>query len=160
MNATDMKHLTRPVKYFVSSCLQTAATAAALHATGTAAGPTADLWRLLLFTPRGWFLIGALVLLSAVYPRAGYTTVGIEGDAERHRQQIDAAFRSMGFLPAGEKDGVRFFRAESFVRRLRLRFDDRIRLSQNGRRIELEGPRKVVARMEYTLKSAILQDNE
>ena len=68
MNATDMKYLTRSVKYFVSLCLLTAAIAAALLATGTAAGSTADLWRLLLFTPRGWFLIGALVLLSAVYP--------------------------------------------------------------------------------------------
>ena len=43
MNATDMKYLTRSVKYFVSLCLLTAAIAAALLATGTAAGSTAGL---------------------------------------------------------------------------------------------------------------------
>ncbi len=155
-----MKYLTRSVKYFISLCVLTVVLAAGLLATGMAAGSPADLWQMLLFTPRGWFLIGAIVLLSAIYPRAGYMTVGIEGDAQRHRPQIDEAFRSMGFLPAGEKDGVRFFRAESIVRRLRLRFDDRICVSQNGRWIELEGPRKVVARIEYKLKSAIRQDNE
>lgn len=155
-----MKYLTRSVKYFISLCVLTTVLAAALLATGTAAGSPADLIQMLFFTPRGWFLLGAIVLLSAIYPRAGYMTVGVEGDAKRHRKQIDETFRSLGFLPDGEKDGVRFFRAQNFVRRLRLRFDDRICVSQNGRWIELEGPRKVVARMEYKLKSAIRQENE
>lgn len=155
-----MKYLNRSVKYFISLCVLTVVLTAALYVTGTAAGSPSDLVHLLFYTPRGWFLIGAVVLLSAIYPRAGYMTVGVEGDTEQHRQQIDDAFRSMGFVPAGEKEGVRFFRAESIVRRLRFRYDDRISVRQNGRWIELEGPRKVVARMEYKLKSALRQEHE
>lgn len=155
-----MKYLYRSVKYFISLCVLTVVLAGALYATGMAAGTPSDLVRLLVFTPRGWFLIGAIVVLSAIYPRAGYLTLRIEGDAERMRAKLDEALRNVGFIPAGEKEGVRYFRAAHFARRLRLRFDDRITLSQDGRWIELEGPRKVIARLEYKLKSVLRQEND
>lgn len=155
-----MKYLNRSVKYFLSLCVLTIVLAGALYATGMAAGSPSDMVHLLFFTPRGWFLIGAVVVLSAIYPRAGYLTTGVEGDVRKHRPQITDSFRSIGFIPDGEKDGVQFFRAESFMQRLRLRFDDRICVSQNGRWIELEGPRRVVARAEMKLKSNIRKENE
>lgn len=155
-----MKYFNRSVKYFISLCVLTIVLAGALFATGMAAGSPSDMVQLLFFTPRGWFLIGAVVVLSAIYPRAGYMTAGVEGDTKKHRQQIAESFRSIGFVPDGEKNGVQFFRAESYIMRLRLRFDDRICVSQNGRWIELEGPRRIIARAEVKLKSNIRKDNE
>lgn len=111
-------------------------------------------------TPRGWLLIGALVLLSAAYPRFGFCRRRIEGDLDVHRTQLLNAFRSEGYGLAGEADGTLRFRAEGLLQRVMQLGEDEIRVSQYGQWIEFDGRRKAVVRIAYRLENYIARSHE
>lgn len=155
-----MKYLLRTAKYFVSLFVLSTVLIALLYSVRMAAGTPVDLLNMLLYTPKGWAFLGAVALLSALYPRIGFMTAQIAGDIDSNREQIVEAFRTEGFVQIDEKEGAVTFRAASILRRLRLRFDDTITVRQNGSWIEIEGVRKVVARVEYRLEAYIKNNNE
>ena len=72
---------------------------------------------------------------------------------ELDREQIVNAFRSAGFSLRREEEGTLFFRADGFVQKLLLLWEDEIRVSQYGQWIELDGIRRGVARVQYRLDS-------
>jgi hypothetical protein len=60
-----------------------------------------------------------------------------------------------GFKYVGESDGVQVYRAMGILRRLMLRFEDRIELRQVGDSVEFYGLRGQVARVTYQLQGYI-----
>lgn len=154
-----MKYLIRSVKYFVGLCVLIAAVVLILNLTGMGASSAETIFAMLFHTTRGWILTGLVIVLTALYPRIGYTTLRVEGNMALDSVHLADALREAGFEPAGGTHGTRFFRAANPVRRVLLRFD-RVSAAQQGAYIELEGPRKVLARVENPLKRRIGQNHE
>lgn len=146
-------YLRRSVKYFVALCVLCMALIALNLTTGMAALSFEQTLYAMFHTPRGLLLPATIVVLAALYPRFGFSVRRIEGDTERHRTQIEQAFRSAGFSLCCEEDETLVFRADGFVRRLAMLYEDEVRVSQYGQWIVLEGNRRGVARAAYRLES-------
>lgn len=143
----------RSLKYFVAMCVLCAALMALMLLTGTSALTPAETFYVMFHSTRFLTLLGALIVLAALYPRFGFVQRRVEGDIEKHRTQIVNAFKSAGFSLLSEEEGVMTFRAEGFLRRLGLLYEDRITVSQYGQWILLDGIRRGVARVAYRLDS-------
>lgn len=115
----------------------------------------AELPALLFASWRGWVFSAAVVLLSAAYPFTGFVTRRVEGFLEEDRQRVVNAFRAEGFVPAADDGETMTFRAAGVLRRLRLHFDDEVRVGQFGQWIELSGQRRTVARVAPRLEAFI-----
>lgn len=145
----------RSLKYFVAMTAFCLALMALMILSGTSLLTFDETLYLMFHSPRFLALLGALVVLAACYPRFGFVRRKVEGDVETHRTQIVNAFGSAGFSLESEADGVMTFRAEGFLHRLGLLYEDRITVSQYGQWILLDGIRRGVARVAYRLDSYI-----
>lgn len=151
----DMKTLVRSAKYFAHLCVLCAAVIAAMHFAGVLAVTPAELPALLFASWRGWVLAAAVVVLSAAYPFTGFATRRVEGFLEEDRLRVINAFRAEGFVPTADDGETMIFRAAGALRRLRLHFDDEMRVGQYGQWIELSGQRRTVARVAPRLEAFI-----
>ncbi len=154
-----MTYLLRSVKYFIRLCVLILVMSGILLATGWAAGSAADLWWILIHTPRGWILMGLIVGLSALYPRLGYTAMHLPGNMALDSVRIAEAFRACGYEPAGGDHHTRYFRVANPLQRL-MQNDERIRITQQGPLIEVEGPRKALAKVGAQLQSHLERNDE
>ena len=146
------KYLIRSAKYFVALCVLLVA----IMALNLAMGSTLTIretFYVMFHTTRGLLLPVVVVVLALCYPRFGFIVRRVEGDTELDREQIVNAFRSAGFSLRREEEGTLFFRADGFVQKLLLLWEDEIRVSQYGQWIELDGIRRGVARVQYRLDS-------
>lgn len=148
-----MKYFVRALKYFVALCVLCVALIALMIATGTSALSLDDTLYAALHTTRFAKMFGAILLLAAFYPRFGFIVRQIEGDMEEHREQILNALRSAGFSLQHEEEGRMIFRADTFVHKATLLFEDEIEVTQYGQWIRLGGIRRGVARAAYRLDS-------
>ncbi len=96
-------------------------------------------------------LFAVIVILSALYPLFGYVKRRVVGSVDENRDQIIAAFDSVGFHLVREEDGVLYFRASNVVHRALLIFEDEIKVWQSGDEIVLDGIRRGVARVNYRI---------
>ena len=150
-----MEYFLKALKYFIFLCVLCLILLVIMHYyTFDKRLPLsiADRISLLFQTPRGkllpWVLIGA----AAFYPKFGFTTRRIEGDVEEDRKQIINAMKLSGFELEKEEDECLIFRADSLLKRLMMRGDDQICISQYGQWIVIEGIRRGVARATYRLE--------
>ncbi len=148
-------YLLRAFKYFVAMCVLCVAIMALMLLSGTSALSLDETLYVMLHTNRYLTLLIAIIVLAALYPRFGFVSRKVEGDLERHRQQLVNAFKSAGFSLSEESDGKLTFRADTLLHRTMLLFEDRIEVSQYGQWIVLEGIRRGVARVGYRLDSYI-----
>lgn len=146
------KYLIRSAKYFVALCVLLVATMALNRAMGSTL-TIRETFYVMFHTTRGLLLPVVVVVLALCYPRFGFIVRRVEGDTELDREQIVNAFRSAGFSLRREEEGTLFFRADGFVQKLLLLWEDEIRVSQYGQWIELDGIRRGVARVQYRLDS-------
>lgn len=146
------KYLIRSAKYFVALCVLLVAIMALNRAMGSTL-TIRDTFYVMFHTTRGLLLPVVVVVLALCYPRFGFIVRRVEGDTELDREQIVNAFRSAGFSLRREEEGTLFFRADGFVQKLLLLWEDEIRVSQYGQWIELDGIRRGVARVQYRLDS-------
>ena len=146
------KYLIRSAKYFVALCVLLVAIMALNRAMGSTL-TIRETFYVMFHTTRGLLLPVVVVVLALCYPRFGFIVRRVEGDTELDREQIVNAFRSAGFSLRREEDGTLFFRADGFVQKLLLLWEDEIRVSQYGQWIELDGIRRGVARVQYRLDS-------
>lgn len=146
------KYLIRSAKYFVALCVLLVAIMALNRAMGSTL-TIRETFYVMFHTTRGLLLPVVVVVLALCYPRFGFIVRRIEGDTELDREQIVNAFRSAGFSLRREEEGTLFFRADGFVQKLLLLWEDEIRVSQYGQWIELDGIRRGVARVQYRLDS-------
>lgn len=146
------KYLIRSAKYFVALCVLLVAIMALNRAMGSTL-TMRETFYVMFHTTRGLLLPIVVVVLALCYPRFGFIVRRVEGDTEHDREQIVNAFRSAGFSLRREEEGTLFFRADGFVQKLLLLWEDEIRVSQYGQWIELDGIRRGVARVQYRLDS-------
>ena len=146
------KYLIRSAKYFVALCVLLVAIMALNRAMGSTL-TIRETFYVRFHTTRGLLLPVVVVVLALCYPRFGFIVRRVEGDTELDREQIVNAFRSAGFSLRREEEGTLFFRADGFVQKLLLLWEDEIRVSQYGQWIELDGIRRGVARVQYRLDS-------
>lgn len=149
------RYLLRSVKYFAALCVLCIVLMGAMLLTGTSQLTPRETLCLLFHSDRFVVLGIAIVALAATYPRFGFMTRRVEGDVERHRTQIETAFRQAGFRLVGEAEDELRFRGDGFLKRLLLLFEDEIRVRQYGQWIELEGIRRGVARVAYRLEGYV-----
>lgn len=150
-----MCYFIRSVKYFVALCVLCVILMALMLVTGTSALSLHDTIFVMFHTTRYALLLCAIVVLSALYPWFGFVERRLRGDVVRHRAQIINAFHTAGFELHHEADGVLYFRAGNFVKKLMLLFEDEIKVSQEGESIVVDGIRRGVARVVYRLDSYI-----
>lgn len=155
-----MKYLVRSLKYFLKLCVICMVVFFVMVAAKMTPISPVQAPGILFHTAQGWILIVAAAVLSALYPRFGFLTRQIAGDAEEHRMPIVDALKSMGYALASEQDGRMIFRAMNPIRRLTLLFEDAITVSQYGQWIVLDGPGKPVTGAELKLKSLLEQTRE
>lgn len=146
------KYLIRSAKYFVALCVLLVAIMALNRAMGSTL-TIRETFYVMFHTTRGLLLPVVVVVLALCYPRFGFIVRRVEVDTELDREQIVNAFRSAGFSLRREEEGTLFFRADGFVQKLLLLWEDEIRVSQYGQWIELDGIRRGVARVQYRLDS-------
>lgn len=146
------KYLIRSAKYFVALCVLLVAIMTLNRAMGSTL-TIRETFYVMFHTTRGLLLPVVVVVLALCYPRFGFIVRRVEGDTELDREQIVNAFRSAGFSLRREEEGTLFFRADGFVQKLLLLWEDEIRVSQYGQWIELDGIRRGVARVQYRLDS-------
>lgn len=146
------KYLIRSAKYFVALCVLLVAIMALNRAMGSTL-TIRETFYVMFHTTRGLLLPVVVVVLALCYPRFGFIVRRVEGDTDLDREQIVNAFRSAGFSLRREEEGTLFFRADGFVQKLLLLWEDEIRVSQYGQWIELDGIRRGVARVQYRLDS-------
>jgi len=146
------KYLIRSAKYFVALCVLLVAIMALNRAMGSTL-TIRETFYVMFHTTHGLLLPVVIVVLALCYPRFGFIVRRVEGDTEHDREQIVNAFRSAGFSLRREEEGTLFFRADGFVQKLLLLWEDEIRVSQYGQWIELDGIRRGVARVQYRLDS-------
>lgn len=146
------KYLIRSAKYFVALCVLLVAIMALNRAMGSTL-TIRETFYVMFHTTRGLLLPVVVVVLALCYPRFGFIVRRVEGDTELDREQIVNAFHSAGFSLRREEEGTLFFRADGFVQKLLLLWEDEIRVSQYGQWIELDGIRRGVARVQYRLDS-------
>ncbi len=150
-----MRYLIRSIKYFVALCVLMVGIMALNLSTGIASLSLDETFYVMFHTPRGMLLPVAVVLLSLFYPKFGFIRRRVEGNMTTYREQLINAMSNVGYSQRSEENGVLRFRADNFVRRLMMLFDDEISVYQAGDEIVLDGNRRGVARVEYRLDSYI-----
>ncbi len=150
-----MRYVQRSIKYFLSICFIYAAMLYALSFTEMMVMTGGETFHALMSKPRGVFMLLAVVLLSAAYPRFGFVERRVKGSIKMHRDQINQSFAMQHFKLKSEDDHRLVFIADSIFKRIFLLFEDHILVTQVGDEIELRGNRKAVAYVMYRLKYAI-----
>lgn len=145
---TFNKYLMLAVKYFCAMSVLALVLIALMIVTGISAFGFDETGYILFHTPRFAVLFGALAVVAAFYPKMSFTARYVAGNlGEAGKPIVINAFRAAGYEPVAEQDGTMTFRARSFLRKLRLFFDDEITIAQEGDRLRIEGHRLGVFRV-------------
>lgn len=148
-----MRYIIKCVKYFVAFCVLYVALvwlATKTSHTGMDVNVWDSIW-LTLQSERGWMLMAAVVVLSALYPRFGFMTRKVEGDVVEDKELIVKAFELSGFALEQESEEELIFRGDNLLKRAFMLFEDEIVVSQYGQWIVLTGNRRGVAKAAYRL---------
>lgn len=148
-----MKYLIRCGKYFIALCVLYLILMGLMYVTSSSLQSFPEMLTPLFESTRGWVLIAAVVILSALYPKFGFIRRQEIGNLNTNREQILNAFVSEGFKLVRESGHEMVFRGDSFFKRLTLLFEDEIRVTQTGEWITIEGIRRGVARVYYRLQT-------
>lgn len=139
-------YFTRAAKYFVRLCVICAVLLAVLYATGSAAVPLSELSYVLLHTWRGALLAVAAVAVSLAYPRFGFAERLVAGDFDALRGDVAEVMAALGMHAVSQTADSVTFRPAGLLRRVRLLFDDEVRVSRCGGGVIICGLRRTVLR--------------
>lgn len=139
-------YLIRAIRYILRIAVILGIVFAILHFTGMLDIGGQNLLHVLFMSNKGLILIAALVILALIYPRLAFGEATMPVDAETRQREINDAFMSIGYVYAGEENGVMKYRSKSFMNRLLASFNDTVRITPVNGGIKLEGMKKDVAR--------------
>ncbi len=148
----------RAIKYLVLLCVIYLGIMALMYHTGTMGLPTVEgFWETLslqLFhTQRGRWMIPALLLLAALYPRFGFVKRTVSPcDWEANRTQIENAFKAYGFQLVACSEQEMRFRGGHWTTRLQYLFEEEICVRRQGEGVELEGIRRAAVKIAFRLE--------
>ena len=152
-----MRYLIRSVKYLLLLCALYVALVWAMYLIG--AEPQVDPWLQIeahLASAQSKRMAVVFVALAALYPRFGFMRKRIEGfNPERDAERLMNAMAVFGYKLVSESEGVKLFRAEGFVKRLTLLWEDSIEVEVVDGALEIRGIRRMVARIAYQLETYI-----
>ncbi len=156
------KYLLRSLKYFAFLCIIYMLILYVMSFTSyLVAESPIEAINSLLRSPRGVRMVLAMAALALVHPWIGYVKREIDGSLVANRDTIIAVMEGNGFrLMSEEREGEMTFRADNFLRRLTLLFEDHIVMRQEGDSIMIAGNRKSVAYMIFRLEYAIKQESK
>ena len=97
---------------------------------------------------RSWGLVGVSLLLAATYPFFGYVKRSFEGNIVLDREQLDSAARVAGLELVTESPTELVYRANG-LRRLVMLYEDTVIVRQIGEKVEVDGLRRVAARIAF-----------
>ena len=150
-----MRYFVRSLKYLVLLALLYVGLVWLNHLLGAAPGVSPWLQiKAQLFSDQGRVMVGVFFVLAALYPRFGFVRRRVAGyDAERDDVRLHNAMQLFGFRHVGERDGRQIFRAEGYVKRLSLMWEDEIEVYTEGDAVVLCGLRRTVVRIAYQLEA-------
>ncbi len=157
---TTGQYLRHSIFYFVRLLLLLALIYALLYATGyTPVSARNFMSEMFDATYKGWIMLGALLLWSAIYPKVGFVSRTVGADIVRDREAILCAFVQSGYALASETPGAGMtFRASSAIKRLWMAFGDKITVTADGNNIILSGVRKETVQVQFRIETAIRRD--
>lgn len=147
-----MKYLIRSAKYFAAFCVLYLGVV--WLSIMTTKGMDVSMWDYVVATfatTRGKLLGAAVIVLAAAYPRFGFMTRRVECDMEEQRDYIMQTFAVAGFSLKEESEDRMVFRANSFLDRLVMLFEDEIIVEQYGQWVDVTGIRRGVAKVVYRM---------
>lgn len=147
-----MKHVIRSVKYLIAFIvLYLGVVWISLM---TSKGIDVSVWDYVattLASQRGKLLIGAVVLLSAFYPRFGFMSRHIKLNIDTDRDHIIERMAAAGFSPIEQSEDRLVLRANSILDRLMMLFEDEIEVKRDGEGVMISGNRRGLAKIVYRL---------
>ena len=146
-------YIRRSVKFLLSIVVLYAAAMWIMTRIGATMLTPGQMAAVLFVTWRGRMLVAAVVVWAAVYPKVGFVARRVEADLGGDRERIDNAFIRSGYMLTKDEEGVLTFRAANPFRRLRLLFEDRVTVHQEGGEVVVKGIRRSVAEVEMRLKT-------
>ncbi len=150
-----MRYIQRSVKYFLSLVITYVAVVSAMTFVTMEYITPGDRLQIMATTPRGVFLLIAVIAISAAYPFFGFMKRVLPANIVVDRESIDRAFSSRGFIIWREDygSGKLTYRAANLFKRAGMLFEDHITVRQlaDGK-IELSGNRKAVAYVLFRLE--------
>lgn len=142
------KYIVRMLRYILKMAVLLAVVFAILSLTNTLNTHGGRFAEVLFLSKRGLILMGALLIIAAVYPRLAFTTIDLRGDFQLERETIVEAMRSLGYSPVRQNDKRIIFRADKFIKKLTAQWSDDITVSADGGFISIEGMKKELVKIE------------
>lgn len=147
-----MKNLVRSVKYLLAFFVLYLGVV--WISVATTKGFDISVWDYILATlatTKGKWLVAAVVVLAAGYPRFGFMTRRVAKDMLTEHDHIEQVFAAAGFSLKSESEGCMVFGANNIIDRIVMLFEDEIQVKQVGQEIEISGIRRGVARVLYRM---------
>ena len=149
-------NLRRGAKYFLMLCVLYVVIVTVLCATGMSAVPVERMGYELTRTWRGGLLLLMALGLAYTYPLTGFVRRKTEAAIDRDRDVIVSTFAAAGFVLTNESEQCMTFRAASAVRRLRLLWEDEIRVSRDAEGGSvIDGIRRVAVPVALRIEAAV-----
>ena len=149
-----MNYFVKSLKYLLLLCVLYVVLVWVISLTDPTAGDVATQLKAQMASSRGVWMVVVVIVLSGFYPLFGFMRSRINGfSEERDEVRLDNAMQLYGYHLVEHRDGVKIYRATSFLRRLTLMFEDRIEVREVDGGIELVGIRRMVSRIAYQLNA-------
>ncbi len=155
-----MRFFQRSTKYFLSLCVTYTVMLYLLSFTEMMVLTRGQTVNLIFSTPRGLFMLLAILALSAAYPYFGFMRRRLKCNMSHDRDIIIKAFEIRHFKILFEDENRMTFVADNIFRRLMMLFEDHIVVKQAGDEIEIRGNRKGVAYIVNNLEAALRRERE
>lgn len=151
------KYLIRAAKYLVKLIILLAVLFALMLYSNTTTLSAENFFADFFNQPRGWLLIGIVILWSLLYPKVEFVRRHVEGNLREDRKGIINALNAGGMTLSGKSEGSLEFRAESPMRRIWWLWEDAVTVTQDGGKEDLiiAGPRRFVSEAQSRLPGYI-----
>ena len=143
-----MKYLSRALHFLIKIIVVISLAFGLMYLMGWLDVEQGQFWNMMFNTPKGWIVISAIVLISAIYPVLSFSTAYIRGDFDNERKIMDDLLTRIGYKQVYEDNDRSEYRVKNLWKKLFNQFDDRIVVSRDGSYITVSGLKKEVMRIE------------
>lgn len=150
----DMKtYFRRVIKYVIYLTILLGLILLIMDLTKTSKVPMSEVFK----TSQSVYFFVVVAIFSLLSPFMSYTKKVLTFDARRNAEEVERVMAMCGYSKVESKDSdIMLFRADSFVKRLSLRFEDTIEINTSSEDISImKGPRREVVRAAFRMSSFI-----
>ncbi len=146
-----MKYLLRALKYFLRLTILTAIVLSIMLLSGLTMLDGDTIIYILTGTTQGYVLLLGMLLLSAVYPKIGFSTTKVVGNLAEDQDIIDQVMLNSGYKPLGEGH----YQLINPVKRALALYEDQVQISQSGPHVEFAGPTREINTLDLRYRQAL-----